>query len=94
MPKLCNISEVNALIDAGKRLHVAGDEAVLAELHRGTWIGGTIPYFLTREGGVVDRNRVFVTELPESVTGVEAALVGETNSPGLQARRQRTAFPL
>ncbi len=77
MSKLCNISEANALIDAGKRLHVAGDEGALAGLHRGTWIGGTIPYFLTREGGVVDRNRVFVTELPESVTGVRTALVAE-----------------
>lgn len=94
MSKLCNISEVNALIDAGKRLHVAGDEAVLAELHRGTWIGGTIPYFLTREGGVVDRNRVFVTELPESVTGVEAVLVGENELARLTGEAPENGFSL
>jgi hypothetical protein len=77
MSKLCTISEANALIDAGKRLHVAGDEAVLTELHRGTWIGGTTPYFLTKEGGLSDRHRVFVTELPASVTGASIALVSK-----------------
>jgi hypothetical protein len=92
--KLCNISEANALIDAGKRLHVAGDESVLAELHRGTWIGGTIPYFLTREGGVTDRNRVFVTEMPESVTGVEIALVGEDELARLPGEAPANGFSL
>ena len=28
------------------------------------WIGGTIPYFMTSQGGVIDRDRVFVNELP------------------------------
>ena len=94
MSKLCNISEANALIDAGRRLHVAGDEAVLAELHRGTWIGGTIPYFLTREGGLVDRNRAFVTELPDSVTRAETALVGENELARLTAEAPENGFSL
>ena len=94
MSKLYNISEANALIDAGKRLHVAASEAVLAGLHRGEWIGGTIPYFLTKEGGLVDRNRAFVTELPSSVTGTEIALLGEGELPRLTREAPENGFSL
>ncbi len=94
MSKLISISEANALIDAGKRLHVAGDEAALAGLNRGEWIGGTIPYFLTSEGGLVDRNRVFVTELPESVTGTEIALLGEDELARVTGEAPENGFSL
>ncbi len=94
MSGLCNISEANALIDAGKRLHMAGEEAVLAGLHRGTWIGGTSPYFLTNEGGVADRNRVFVTELPASLTGAETALVGENELARVPGEAPENGFSL
>jgi hypothetical protein len=66
---LHSVDEANRLIMAGKRLHIAGDAAALARLGRGDWIGGTIPYFLTAEGGQADRKRVFVTELPPEVGG-------------------------
>jgi hypothetical protein len=75
MSKLLSVSDANTLIDAGKRLHVAGDEAVLVKLHKGNWIGGTIPYFLTHEGGMVDRQHVFVSELPPEVIDVKVGLV-------------------
>ena len=75
MSSLCTVSEANALIGAGKRLRVAGDELALAKLDRGMWIGGTISYFLTLEGGVMDRQRVFVTELPQCVTDTKISLV-------------------
>ena len=51
---LHSVDEANRLIMAGKRLHIAGDAAALARLGRGDWIGGTIPYFLTAEGGQAD----------------------------------------
>ena len=75
MNKLISVSDANALIDAGCRLHIAGDEVALRSLHRGTWIGGTIPYFLTPDGGVVDRENVFVTELPAEVSAVSSRLI-------------------
>jgi hypothetical protein len=56
------------------RLHVAGDEAALRKLNKGSWVGGTIPYFLTLRGGLVDRERVFVTPLP-NVTDVRICFV-------------------
>lgn len=53
-----------ALIQSGKRLLLAGDEALLASLPRGEWIGGTIPYFMGRDGGVRSTKHAYVAELP------------------------------
>ena len=49
------------MIAAGQVLCIAGDEAALRQLPRGQWIGGTIPYFMTGDGGQVSRDQVFVT---------------------------------
>lgn len=68
MSTLLSISNANALIAGGKHLHIAGDETALRQLKKGNWIGGTIPYFVTADGGVVDRERVMVTELPSQVS--------------------------
>jgi hypothetical protein len=65
MSHLYTVSEANDLINAGRRLHIAGDESALIKLNKGIWIGGTIPYFLTQEGGGMDRQQLFVTELPD-----------------------------
>jgi hypothetical protein len=75
MSALYTVSETNAQIASGKRLHIAGDESALAKLNKGAWIGGTIPYFLTPDGGIMDRTRLFVTELPECVTETKISLV-------------------
>ncbi|BDG05212.1 DUF6976 family protein [Anaeromyxobacter oryzae] len=61
---LLHVEEVEALIRRGEPLLLAGDEAPLRRLPAGRWIGGTIPYFMTEEGGVVDRRRIFVERLP------------------------------
>jgi len=54
------------LIESGAIAVVAGDEDVLAMLPVGNWIGGTSVYFMTEEGGRVDRENVFVTVLTEA----------------------------
>ncbi|CAM3525137.1 hypothetical protein ABLV49_05830 [Polaromonas hydrogenivorans] len=51
------------LIRSGATLAIAGDESVLAALPNGNWIGGTIPYFMSQEGGITTRERLFVTPL-------------------------------
>ena len=61
---------VKALIRAGRRLLLAGDEHVLATLPTGNWIGGTIPYFMTEQGGAFTKELIYVTELPSDVTNV------------------------
>ena len=73
---LYSVAAANALIATGQPLTIAGDENALARLQRGRWIGGTIPYFLTRKGGLVDRERVFVTGLPKEARGTRIGFVG------------------
>lgn len=69
---LLTVQETAALIAAGKVLALAGDEALLAQLPKGTWIGGTIPYFIADEGGTESRERIYVTELANAqAAGVE-----------------------
>jgi hypothetical protein len=68
---------VTALLEKGKRLIVAGDESVLSDLPKGEWVGGTIPYFMTAQGGKTSRDRAFVVEVPEFAKGVHIATYDE-----------------
>lgn len=61
---LFTVSEVETALRRGEGLLLAADEALLRKLPRGNWIGGTIPYFMTADGGVIDHEHVFVNELP------------------------------
>lgn len=68
MNELITIADACELIRSGVPLAVAGPEVALDALPCGRWIGGTIPYFMAGEGGIVDNaSRVFVTRLPELV---------------------------
>lgn len=62
--ELLPIADAAARIRQGKYLSIAGDESALAQLPRGHWIGGTIPYFMSAAGGCTSREQVFVTEIP------------------------------
>ena len=59
------VDQVAALIRRGETLLLAGDESPLSRLPRGKWLAGTIPYFMSEEGGIVDRRRIFAERLPE-----------------------------
>ena len=61
---IATIDQVKELLARGRTLVLAGDEALLRAVPRGSWIGGTIPYFMTREGGVTSRDRIYVEEIP------------------------------
>ena len=63
---LCTVQETVELIRAGKVLALAGDEALLAQLPKGNWIAGTIPYFIGSDGGVETKEKIFVTELSQA----------------------------
>lgn len=63
---LHTIQETTDLIRAGKVLSLAGDEALLAQLPKGNWIAGTIPYFIGEDGGVETKDKIFVTELTQA----------------------------
>lgn len=70
MGQLYSVEEVKKLISEEKKLFVSGDEALLNELPEGYWIGGTIPYFMSEDGGVVDKERLFVNFLPQGVSKI------------------------
>ena len=60
---LLSIVEANARIQRGDPLIIAGSRESLAALAPGSWIGGSIPYFMDGDGGRCDRARVFVDEI-------------------------------
>ena len=78
--RLCTVQEVTALIQAGRPLLLAGDETLLRRLPAGRWIAGTIPYFVEPEGGLADRDRIFVNEL---LPGLEVRAVRRYDAAGL-----------
>jgi hypothetical protein len=68
MNKMMTLPEASSFIRTGAVAFVAGDESLLAALPKGNWIGGTIPYFMTDDGGRFTRDQVFVTAMPDFVT--------------------------
>lgn len=60
---LISRDELITKIQQGEYLVIAADETVLSGLPSGNWIAGTIPYFMTRAGGKVDRNSIFVNTI-------------------------------
>ncbi len=70
---LCSVEQVAEKIRGGAALVLAGEEALLSQLPKGNWIGGTIPYFMTVAGGCLCTDRIFVTELPDYVTDVQTS---------------------
>ena len=61
------LAEVREKLSRGKRLLLAGDEEILRRVPLGAWIGGTIPYFMTEDGGVSTREKLYVTEMPDYI---------------------------
>jgi hypothetical protein len=86
--------EANAVIARGAVLHIAGDESVLRRLKRGNWIGGTTPYMLTPGGGVVDRDKVFVTELPVRADAVATHFIDIGRIPAISTDAPRNGFTI
>ncbi len=82
---MLSVGEVQGKITQGKRLLLAGDEGLLRELPVGNWIGGTIPYFMTEDGGECTRTRIHVTELPDFIIDAAIRRYDETEIPRVYA---------
>lgn len=65
--KLISVAEATAAIEAGKVLWLAGDEELLKQLPKGRWIGGTIPYFMSQDGGKTTKAEIYAAELDTSL---------------------------
>ena len=74
-----SIAEVQSAIAAGESLFLAGSREALSQLPRGCWAGGTIPYFMTEQGGLLSEDRIFVTRVPAIAVGTEVADYGAEN---------------
>ncbi len=79
--KLLSVEEAAASISRGRRLWLAGDEGALKKLPRGSWVGGTISYFMAQQGGCSSRTHVFVTELPDYMDQARTQLYGVEDLP-------------
>lgn len=94
MNQLMNVQAAAELIRAGHPLSIAGPEAALDRLPPGTWIAGTIPYFMLEGGGaVVQDDRVFVTDLSE-VGSVTIASYGADELAGIAANAPENGFAI
>jgi hypothetical protein len=63
--KLYTVREVTSFIEEGKLLTLAGTEENLSQLPAGSWIGGTIPYFMDYETCQFNNEKVFVNDLTD-----------------------------
>ncbi len=60
--KLYTLAEVSQMIQNNKVLVLAGDEELLKKLPKGNWMGGTIPYFMSPDGGKLTRDLIHVAD--------------------------------
>lgn len=63
--QLLSLKETQALIESGQLLLIAGSQGLLDQLPAGQWLGGTTPYFMSKEGAQKDLNRLFVSNLSD-----------------------------
>ena len=68
---IMKMHDVQIKISEGRSLLLAGDESMLKQLPKGNWVGGTIPYFITKEhGGLSSHELIFVTDITDITESV------------------------
>ena len=75
---LTTLENTVSLINAGKVLLIAGDDTLLSKLPQGKWIAGTTPYFITEEGGIKTKEKLFVNEV-DYAKDVKVGVYGKYN---------------
>ena len=75
---LITLEETIGLINEGKILHIAADDSLLKKLPKGKWIGGTTPYFISDEGGILTKEKLFVNEI-DFAEDIKIAVYGKYN---------------
>jgi hypothetical protein len=78
MKSLMTVEDASHVIRRGQRLFISGTESLLVRLPQGDWAGGTIPYFMTEDGGLCTQDKVQVAVLPDFVTSTTVQLYGAT----------------
>jgi hypothetical protein len=89
---LLKTDEVKVLIGKGKTLFLAGDEALLGQVPKGRWIGGTIPYFMSESGGIETEDKIFVTEAPDCAEDITINFYDEKQLENIPADAPENGF--
>lgn len=74
---MMTVAQAAQKIESGAVIVAAGSEDALSKLPKGKWIGGTSVYFVTEDGGKVDHENVFVTEIDGATDARAVMYVGE-----------------
>ncbi len=67
--ELVDLDTLVEKIEDNEFLVLAADEELLAQLPAGNWIAGSIPYFMSNDGGVITRDKIFV----QTIKGLSSA---------------------
>jgi len=91
---IAGVEAVSQEINRGGYFLVAAAEGLLAQLPKGNWIGGTIPYFMTDAGGVHASDKVYALKLPPYVAGAEIKAYSERTISGVYLDAPVNGFSL
>jgi hypothetical protein len=64
---MLTLPEVSRMVESGRAVLLAGDEALLDRVPRGNWIGGTIPYFMGDLGGLQTKELLHAAAIDDAV---------------------------
>ncbi len=88
------VEDAAAIIASGAVVVVAGTQELLRQLPRGSWVGGTMRYFMTSAGGVETDERVLVTELPVEPAKVSVRTYNAAELPWIVTDAPANGFSL
>lgn len=94
MNEMITVQAAAELIRSGASLSLAGPESALDQMPPGNWIGGTIPYFMVADGGVVvNEGKVFATDL-STIGAVSVACYGPDDLAGIAGHAPDNGFAI
>lgn len=94
-PGMLSVAETAKKIEDGQFLSVAGVEELLEQLPKGSWIGGTSPYFMAPDGGLQSTDKLYVDTLPrEYVTAVSVKVYKQDELSQIPADEPEHGFSI
>ncbi len=90
---ISSVADVKRMIEAGRKLLLAGDEDALRQLPKGDWIAGTIPYFISADqGGMVSRDMICATDITDIVASIEIVAYDQNGLARVYAEGPKHGF--
>uniref|UniRef100_I2PY93 Uncharacterized protein n=1 Tax=Desulfovibrio sp. U5L TaxID=596152 RepID=I2PY93_9BACT len=90
---ISTVADVKQMIEAGRKLLLAGDEDALSQLPKGDWIAGTIPYFISSDqGGMVSRDMICTTDITDLVASIDIVAYDQNSLARVYAEGPKHGF--